>query len=109
MSVDRQSDRSVMFAGDSSRVSIADAPDESAELIGGSELFGVNNIENGAGNSASSTPELVLVDQAMRDPSTSEDRLSDAIDTSASVIPITEAVTKAAFLVANWLVGQGEG
>jgi hypothetical protein len=95
-----------MLDRDVSRASIVDTPDDATELIGDSESYGSGYIENGTEDSVTLIPELVWADQA-RDMPDSENPLADATDTSA--MPITNAVTKAAFLVTNWLVGQGEG
>jgi hypothetical protein len=98
-----------MLDRDVSRISIADTPDSATELVEDSEPYRGGYIENGAEDSALLIPELVVADQAARDMSDSGSSLSDATDTSSSAMPITDAVTKAAFLVTNWLVGQGEG
>jgi hypothetical protein len=53
-------------------------------------------------------PDLVGIDQMTGDQSISEGQFSDVADASATISPITHAVSKAAFLVTNWLVGEGE-
>jgi hypothetical protein len=60
------------------------------------------------GDDSSSIQDLVGVDQSTEDQSVSEEPLPDSNNASPTAIQVTAAVTKAAFLVTNWLVGEGE-
>jgi hypothetical protein len=53
-------------------------------------------------------PDLVGIDKMTEDQSISEGQFRDVADASATISPVTTAATKAAFLVTNWLVGEGE-
>jgi hypothetical protein len=87
---------------------IAGAPDRLTGPIGGLIPFGGDETENRNEVGNSSVSDLLGDDQATSDLTISEDLLSDITDASPTEIPITAAVTPAAFLVTNWLVGEGE-
>ena len=57
---------------------------------------------------ASFVPDVMGIDHMTGDQSISENQFLDVDEASATISPITTAVTKAAFLVTNWLVGEGE-
>jgi hypothetical protein len=97
-----------MLDRNASRDSIVDTPVRSAGLNGSSIPFSADEIENRIEDSATSTLELASVDPMSNDLSKSKHLLPDATGASPTTIPIAATVTRAAFLVTNWLVGEGE-
>jgi hypothetical protein len=97
-----------MLDRNASRASIPDTPDRPTGLNGSSIPFGADEIENRIERGATSTPELVAIDPTSNDLSMPDTLSSDITGAMAERIPIADPVTRAAFLVTNWLVGEGE-
>jgi hypothetical protein len=60
------------------------------------------------GDDALFAPDLVGIDRAASDGSVSQVQFPAVDDSSHQIIPIAETARRVAFLVTDWLVGEGE-
>jgi hypothetical protein len=96
-----------MLDREASPVAGMEPHDESTSIAGPAMLFG-DELTSLSG-AASSIQDFVGIDQAAEVEMPSPRVSPETADVSPTTVPTNGTVKRAAFLVAHWLVGQGEG